>query len=205
MTWWKRSGHARLFLRICIFCAAVSSSFFLLNRIGNAALPAAKAYAQADAINFTTSALNEILDTLSYPPVFQIYTDENGAVTSVTTNWAEIQAMKQTVSQQLLLRFAERGTKQFSVPAGSLVGNSFLFGHGPNIKIRALPADSIQTDVHSSFDSAGINQTRYRILLTIQANMQLLLPDGSTDTITLQQEICLAETLIVGHVPSIWN
>ena len=59
---------------------------------------------------------------------------------------------------------------------------------------------STTASFRNTFGSAGINQTRHQILLDVQVNMSILLPGFRTST-KVNNEISVAETVIVGSVP----
>ena len=52
----------------------------------------------------------------------------------------------------------------------------------------------------SSFENAGINQTRHRIYLDITTNIKSIIPVCTQDQNCIN-EIMIAETIIVGDIP----
>ena len=58
--------------------------------------------------------------------------------------------------------------------------------------------------VDHQFSSAGINQTRHRILLDVDVHVSILLP-GLTTYTKVSNEISVAETVIVGGVPDTYT
>ena len=58
----------------------------------------------------------------------------------------------------------------------------------------------MHTEVENRFESAGINQTRHRILLRVTAKMTVLIA-GYAAPASVSTEVCVAETVIVGSVP----
>ena len=86
------------------------------------------------------------------------------------------------------------------MPVGSLTGISLFSGRGFSLPVEVVAVGSAHGDFQSQFTSAGINQTRHRILLEVTVSVEILLPGE-----TMQTEICpqvpIAETVIVGQVP----
>ena len=55
-------------------------------------------------------------------------------------------------------------------------------------------------DIQSTFDDAGINQTRHQIMLNIDATVYIVIPWYKTN-VELSTNFVIAETVIVGTVP----
>ncbi|MFQ8600158.1 MAG: sporulation protein YunB [Oscillospiraceae bacterium] len=63
-----------------------------------------------------------------------------------------------------------------------------------------LPAGTVNTQIISQFEEAGINQTNHRIYLKIVCTVTGLIP-GYPVNVEVENEFCLAETVVVGRVP----
>ncbi len=59
---------------------------------------------------------------------------------------------------------------------------------------------SVVTDLKSEFTSAGINQTKHQILMTVKG-YQVLMAPGINTTVEVETTVAVAETVIVGQVP----
>jgi sporulation protein YunB len=59
---------------------------------------------------------------------------------------------------------------------------------------------TVQVDTTEAFESAGINQTRHRIVFQISAQVRIVQPMLSTD-ITVKTDVPIAETIVIGNVP----
>ena len=87
---------------------------------------------------------------------------------------------------------------------GSLTGSPLLAGRGPRISVRMESVGSSSARFENQFESAGINQTKHRIVLRIDVYVSILLPGYSTVT-QVTNEITVAETVIVGEVPGTYT
>ncbi|MEG1407262.1 MAG: sporulation protein YunB, partial [Ruthenibacterium sp.] len=87
---------------------------------------------------------------------------------------------------------------------GTLLGWQIMAGRGPNIHLQVLPASFVETSMVDQVETAGINQTQYRIFIRFTVQMSAILPGYST-SVTVENEICVAETLIVGQVPQVYS
>ena len=63
---------------------------------------------------------------------------------------------------------------------------------------------SAEANFRNEFTSAGINQTKHRILLDVDVYVSILLPGFYTST-KVSSEVAVAETVIVGSVPETYT
>ncbi len=87
-----------------------------------------------------------------------------------------------------------------SVPLGTLLGSQIFSGMGPRITVNADTYGFALTDVVSTFESVGINQTVHRI--TVNASLSASTYIGTYHVAeTVESSVPVAETIIVGQVP----
>ena len=91
--------------------------------------------------------------------------------------------------------------EQLSVPAGSVFFPELFSGRGPGIPIRVLAVRASDANFRNDFSSAGINQTLHRIMLDIRVDVTILTWTGTRE-VTVDSSVAVAETVIVGTVPS---
>ena len=87
---------------------------------------------------------------------------------------------------------------------GNFTGNSFLAGHGPEIKVKVIPAGTVNTEFRTEFIAAGINQTRHRVYLGVVSNMRVIAP-FATEDIIVENSVTVAETVLIGEVPEFYT
>ncbi len=63
-------------------------------------------------------------------------------------------------------------------------------------------AGNVKADFKSTFESAGVNQTRHQIFLNVGASVYSFLP-GVNATTDVNTDVLVAETVIVGEVPEV--
>ena len=63
-----------------------------------------------------------------------------------------------------------------------------------------MPVGAVTAAFTSEFESAGINQTRHKIYLSMQTRVQLVLPAGG-EQMDFSSQVLIAESIIVGRVP----
>ena len=71
---------------------------------------------------------------------------------------------------------------------------------GPQIRVSVVPVGSVTTRFVTSFESAGINQTRHEISLEASVLMRIVVPAGS-NSVSVSTYVPIAESIIVGEVP----
>ena len=103
-----------------------------------------------------------------------------------------------------LLERLEDSQLELTIPVGSLLPLEPTWARGPELHLRALALGTASAEFESEFTSAGINQTKHRIVLRIDVYVSILLPGYSTVT-QVTNEITVAETVIVGEVPGTYT
>ena len=67
--------------------------------------------------------------------------------------------------------------------------------------VRIVPVSAVSAVFSTEFESAGINQTRHKIYLSLQTTVRLVIPSGAKQ-VALGSQVLVAESIIVGEVPS---
>ena len=136
----------------------------------------------------------------TYSDFAAVLYDENGRASSVEALTVNINRVQAELSEEINRRFAENSDADAKIAMGSLSGSYLLSGRGPMISVRVCPVGKASVSLKSTFDSAGINQTRHRIYAEISMELISSLPIYSFET-TENFELLIAETIIVGDVP----
>ena len=63
-----------------------------------------------------------------------------------------------------------------------------------------LPIGAVSTYFETEFETAGINQTRHKIFLTLETSVSLIVPADSR-MVQVTSTVPIAESIIVGQVP----
>ncbi|MGN1133418.1 MAG: sporulation protein YunB [Oscillospiraceae bacterium] len=121
-------------------------------------------------------------------------------ITSIATNSTAVNQVQNSIKSNINKSFNNINDNKVSIPFGTLSGIVFLSGRGPKINIELHQIGAVDTDIKSEFSSAGINQTKHRIWLTVDVELSAILPFKSTD-IKVHNDYLISETIIVGNVP----
>ena len=125
--------------------------------------------------------------------------DETGQITAVRSNMAAFNHLQADILDTILTRIDQVSARELSIPVGTLTGFSLLAGRGPRISVRMESVGSSEANFHNEFVSAGINQTKHQIILTVDVSVSILLP-GFTTATKVSNSFIVAETVIVGSV-----
>ncbi len=139
-------------------------------------------------------------NAISYKDLVSVERDNNGKVLAITTQIVKMNELKASIITNVQKKLGENGHTDVGVPLGTLLGNDFLHGYGPNVPLRLTLSGNVNADFKSSFESAGINQTRHQIYLNIHTSVYSFLPGFDTTT-EVETNVPIAETIIVGEVP----
>lgn len=161
--------------------------------------------AEARASQLAVEALNQAVDevmgsSLTYSDLVLVSFDAEGRLVMLQANTMkmnDIASAAALVAQRNLGALAEQGV---SVPLGAALGISLFSGSGPMINASVVPIGSVTTSFATSFESAGINQTRHEISLQASVRMRIIIPTGA-DSVTVDTLVPIAESIIVGQVP----
>ena len=125
---------------------------------------------------------------LQYDGLVSFEKDTEGHITAVQSNMAAFNHLQAEILDTVLTRISQVPTGDLSIPIGSLTGSTLLAGRGPRITVT----------------SAGINQTKHQIILTVDVSVSVLLPGFRTAT-KVSNSFIVAETVIVGTVPDTYT
>ncbi len=207
--WPRRAGldpdarrSARLTLCALLAAAAVLITVFL----GSALRRMITDYAISAARDQVVVQVNQIVKDVMADSRFGadslvvLEHDGSGGVSAVS---ADVTAIN-TLSAEVLSRAVaatEQGTAAVEIPLANLFGSALLMNRGPSLTVHVTVLTSSTASFRSEITSAGINQTRHQLFLDLDIQLSCMLPWQTMDT-SVQTEILVSETVIVGQVPS---
>lgn len=167
--------------------------------------PNVSAIAEAKAQILATEAINnavkeKIVNKIQYKDLITLHKDAGGQITLIQINTIDINRLETETALEVTKTLDNVTLYGVSVPLGTLTGSKVLANKGPNIKVFLQPMGTVQVNTTEAFESAGINQTRHRIVFEITARVKIIQPMMDTD-IFVKTDIPIAETIIIGSVP----
>lgn len=162
----------------------------------------AEYFSRLTANKVISSSVSEYLDEnkYTYSDFAAVLYDEYGKAVSVEAITYNINKVQSELSLKINNKLMSSGESAAEIPIGSLTNTYLLAGKGPSLKLRICPVQEAEVQLTSSFESAGINQTRHRISVLVTANINSSIPLYSFETQT-SFEFLLAENIIVGELP----
>ena len=137
---------------------------------------------------------------VNYSDLINIEKDSNGRITLVSANAVmmnNLAAQTANTAQEKILNIGKQG---IGIPIGTILGGQLMTGRGPNIVIQVEPVGSVTSDFQTEFEDAGINQTRHKIYLVLNASVRILMGSVS-QTVEIASQVLISDTIIVGDVP----
>lgn len=153
-----------------------------------------------------SAAVNDAVSEgeVAYDRLISFQTDSEGRVSAISSNMAEFNRLQTLIDDSILQRLAELSTSTLSIPVGTLSGVTLLSGRGPAVEVKMQSVGSSSSRFENEFTSAGINQTKHRVVLHVEVFISVLLPGFRTAT-EVSGDYVVAETVIVGSVPETYT
>ena len=138
---------------------------------------------------------------IQYDRIVYFEKDLDGRITALKTNMSEVNRLKTDILNLINDEILALDTSDIGIPIGSLFLPELFSGKGPAIPVRILSIRNSDATFASKFSQAGINQTLHQLTMVVSVDVAVLVL-GQTSSFTVNSEVVVAETVIVGEVPS---
>lgn len=138
---------------------------------------------------------------IQYDRIVYFEKDLDGRITALKTNMSEVNRLKTDILNLINDEILALDTSDIGIPLGSLFLPELFSGKGPSIPVRILSIRNSDATFVSKFSQAGINQTLHQLTMVVSVDVAVLVL-GQTSSFTVNSEVVVAETVIVGDVPS---
>ena len=139
--------------------------------------------------------------TIQYDRIVFFEKDLDGRITALKTNMSEVNRLKTDILNIINDEILALDTSDIGIPLGSLFLPELLSGKGPVIPVHILSIRNSDAVFSSNFVQAGINQTLHQLIMLVSVDVAILVL-GQTGSFTVNSEVVVAETVIVGDVPN---
>ena len=159
-------------------------------------------YAQNIAEKAFNDAVSAVLaeDQVSYSSLVTLQKDDSSQISAIQTDTVAMNQLKAQISDKIMENLSNSEYSEFKVPVGTFTGS---MGRGPKLSFRLQFAEGVITSYENVFESAGINQTLHRIMLKVKTTVCLVSSWHST-SVEIESSYLIAETILVGSVPSVY-
>lgn len=156
--------------------------------------------------NSVSEAVTETLNQLSYDydDIAKISYSDNGSVQAIETDSFKINQIKSSVTKAVQEKIAKVYDNQIDIPIGAFTNITVLSNAGPCITMNFNLTGSFTSEIVSTFEQAGINQTVHHIRLMLTSKIMTTSLDYSGN-ITFTTDFEIAQSVIVGQIPSYYG
>ena len=200
----KRKSLKKVKIRflIIIICTLIIFIFYSINKNLS---PAIIAVADSELRARTLDIINTNIQTI-YDEEFKdidlvsVEKDSNDKIVMVKADTVRLNTLATKISLKGQDELEKMGKVGFKIPLGYVSKVSILSYLGPDIIVKMRPIGRVEVSYESVFESAGINQTRLKIYMSVKSTMQIILPFESRD-LEVVNNVPVCETIIVGEIP----
>lgn len=202
----SRKETKKIFLIKCSMILAIIILIFqaMTNLVEETLHSLCEAKVESIGITLSSKAIDDVMDGIKYEDLIKFDKDANGKIIALKSDVVEMNNIASEIATQIQKMYDELEDIYVYVPLGNFTGNSFLAGHGPDIKVKVIPAGTVNTEFRTEFIDAGINQTRHRVYLGVTCNVRVIAPFATEDMI-VENSVTVAETVLIGEVPEVYT
>jgi len=146
------------------------------------------------------AVLEKVSEGIKYQDLIQPTADGTQQVVFMQADVARLSRLQAEAQLAIQERLAELKSRTYTLPLGQILGLKVLAAYGPRIPLSFIPAGTVNITVGDTFEAAGINQTRHRIYLQVESQVQVVAP-MLAEKVKVESQIPVAEAIIVGPVP----
>lgn len=157
-------------------------------------------------VNSVCDAVNDTIDKLnySYSDIAKVNSDKNGRVQSIETDSFKINRLKSDITKAVQNKIAKVYDNEIEIPIGAFTNITILSNVGPCVPVNFNLTGSFSSEVVSTFEQAGLNQTVHHIRLLLTSKIMTTSLDYSGN-ITFTTDFEIAQSVIVGEIPSAYG
>ena len=202
-----RKKRKKLFLRALavIFALALLAAVIVRSvnvRIDRFIAPLARTGLTGEITRMINEAATEALASGKYGELAAAVYDDGGRVRFVKVESLALNLLRAEVSLRVQERLASLKRVFVEVDISNITDDEVFFGSLPvSVSVDVISVGGVETDVKSEFVSAGINQTSYRLSLSVA--VRVTADVVSAFNVDVATSVNLADMLIVGDVPSV--
>jgi len=153
------------------------------------------------AFKSSNEAVYEYMEDVKYEDLINLEKNISGKVTAITANVTQINKLANTVSSNIQNKLENNRESEIILPLSEMFGIRVIGANGPKIKVETIVDGNVDVSFKSSFEQAGINQTKHTLYVQISTNVITVAPLFVSEE-KYVNDIIIAETVIVSDIPS---
>ena len=173
--------------------------------VDNSLRPTITVLAETKALELANRSINKavgdkVKEKINYSDLVYTKLDSQGKISMIQSNTIMMNQIASDVALEIQNELKQVKTTTSYIPIGTALNSPILARYGPQLKVSIEPIGTVSVDFKTSFESAGINQTRHTIYLEAKTQVKVVIP-LTTSTKEVKVKIPICETIIVGEVP----
>lgn len=168
--------------------------------------PALTAFAESQAVWIATKTANQTVASIleQYADLCRgmigVHYTDNQELSAVIPDSAAINTVRTAITDAAMKEMEALSSFSVSIPTGTLLGFDWLSGWGPLVSFPISFTSTVLSDVSSSLEAVGINQSTYRVLIHLDISLYVVTPGGRS-SVGAQLSYPMAEAVLLGEVP----
>lgn len=152
-----------------------------------------------------SESVGEVMNgkNLNYNDIVHITYSSENKIKLIEVDTVNVNMIIRDITKVVQKKFDILSSHGINIALGTFTGIPFLYGVGPDVKVKLVPVGTINTDISSSFNSEGINQTLHKIYFNISGMVGMILP-AQTHNFVTELDVLICESVIVGDVPEVY-
>ena len=200
----KKKRRKRICILIIVLVIVNSLIIFFGTNIDRIVFEYSESKVRALSVKAVNNAVSELVTNKNiYDNLVNIATDNEGNITLIQANSIQINMLTKDLIKTSQIKLEKIGADGINIPIGTFSGITIFNGLGPSINIKLLPVGDVACNFKSEFLEAGINQTLHKLYVTIDTNVNIILPIKNNNVKTTTS-ILICESVIVGKIPDVY-
>ncbi len=200
----RRWNRALVGLTLLLFLLSIVTFWTIDRRLRPTLLQISEARARQVATDVINKAIYEkVALAIRYEQLISVRPDSQGKIAMIQYNTGEISRLSSITAVQVQSALKEIDQLRIRIPLGQVLGSQLLAAWGPAIYVKVMPIGTVSSKVVDRFEQAGINQTRHKIYLVVEADMRIVIPLVSS-AVKVESQVPLTEATIMGEVPHLY-
>lgn len=199
-----KNKRKRKFVLIFVLTIIFSLIIFFGTNISNIVYSYSESKVRALSVKAVNNAVSELVTNKNiYDNLVNITTDNEGKIKLIQANSIQINMLTKDLIKTSQIKLEKIGADGINIPIGTFSGINLLNGRGPSVNIKLIPVGDVTCSFQSEFKSAGINQTIHKLYVTVDTQVNIILP-LKNNTVKTTTSIMICESVIVGDIPEVY-
>lgn len=197
----KKSGFLSFFILCTILFIIIEGFIFTERKLRPALMAIAVIKANAVATDAVNEAiLNHVASGVMYHDLIKTKQDEHGRIVMAQLNAMEANRIMAATTIAAREALTDLEARSIRIPLGEVMDSYFFAARGPKISVKMIPMGRVNSKLVDSFETAGINQTRHKIYLHVDTEVQIVIP-FNVDLVNVITAVPVTDNVYIGEVP----